>query len=57
MQMAITFLAVLGGLIFSVALALLTEQVIFGQLVRLFFSRQTATVPTVVLDVKTGERR
>jgi len=38
MQMAITFLAVVGGLIFSLAIALLAEEIIFGQVFRLFFA-------------------
>ena len=38
MQMAITFLAVVGGLIFSLAIALLAEEIIFGQVFRLFFT-------------------
>jgi hypothetical protein len=38
MQMAVTFLAVIGGLIFSLAIALLAEEIIFGQVFRLFFS-------------------
>jgi hypothetical protein len=52
MQMVITFMAVVAGLIFSVAVALLAEEFIFGQVFRLFFARhsvrqmvpQTATV-------------
>jgi len=49
MQMAITFMAVVGGLIFSLAIALLAEELIFGQVFRLFFApaklaRQTAAV-------------
>jgi hypothetical protein len=40
MQMAITFMAVVAGLIFSVAVALLAEELIFGQVFRLFFPRQ-----------------
>jgi hypothetical protein len=39
MQMAITFMAVVGGLIFSVTVALLAEELIFGQVFRLFFAR------------------
>jgi hypothetical protein len=39
MQMAITFLAVVGGLVFSVAVALLAEEFIFGQVIRVFFVR------------------
>ena len=38
MQMAITFLAVVGGLAFSLAIAVLAEEVIFGQVFRLFFA-------------------
>jgi len=48
MQMAITFMAVVAGMIFSLAVALLAEELIFGQVFRLFFAsgklaRQTAT--------------
>jgi hypothetical protein len=50
MQMVITFMAVVAGLIFSVAVALLAEEVIFGQVFRLFFSQQTAAL-------KTGQKR
>jgi hypothetical protein len=38
MQMAVTFIAVVGGLIFSLAVALLAEEIFFGQIFRLFFS-------------------
>jgi hypothetical protein len=38
MQMAITFMAVVAGMIFSLAVALLAEELIFGQVFRLFFS-------------------
>ena len=49
MQMAITFTAVVGGMVFSLAVALLAEELIFGQVFRLFFAprklaTQTATV-------------
>jgi hypothetical protein len=37
MQTAITFIAVVAGLIFSIAVALLAEELIFGQLFRLLF--------------------
>jgi hypothetical protein len=49
MQMAITFMAVVGGMIFSLAVALLTEELIFGQLFRLFFAR-------VAVQPKTEEK-
>ncbi len=42
MQMAITFMAVVAGMVFSLAVALLAEELIFGQVFRLFFARQTA---------------
>ena len=49
MQMVITFVAVVGGMIFSLAVALLAEELIFGQVFRLFFSQphiqQAQTVP------------
>ena len=38
MQMAITFMAVVAGLILSLVVALLAEELIFGQVFRLFFS-------------------
>ena len=39
MQLAITFIAVVAGMIFSLAVALLAEELIFGQVMRMFFSR------------------
>jgi hypothetical protein len=44
MQMAITFMAVVGGMVFSLAVALLAEELIFGQVFRLFFSQQAVAV-------------
>ncbi len=44
MQMAITFMAVMAGMIFSLAVALLAEELIFGQVFRLLFARQRAAV-------------
>lgn len=46
MQMLITFMAVVAGLIFSVAVALLAEELIFGQVFRLFFTRQAVPAKT-----------
>jgi hypothetical protein len=43
MQMAISFMAVVAGMVFSLAVALLAEELIFGQVFRLFFARQTTT--------------
>ncbi len=43
MQMAITFMAVVAGLVFSLAIALLAEELIFGQVFRIFFARQAVT--------------
>ena len=44
MQMAITFLAVVGGMIFSLAVAVLAEELIFGQVFRMFFAPQAVAV-------------
>jgi hypothetical protein len=40
MQQLITFMAVVGGLVFSIAVALLVEELIFGQVFKLFFKPQ-----------------
>ena len=50
MQMAITFLAVVAGLVFSIAIALLAEELIFGQVFRMFFAR-------TAVPVKSGQKR
>jgi hypothetical protein len=44
MQMAITFMAVVAGLVFSVAVALVVEELIFGQVFRMFFTPQAPRV-------------
>jgi hypothetical protein len=49
MQMAITFMAVVGGLVFSLAVALLAEELIFGQVFRLFFAPVKLARQSVVL--------
>jgi hypothetical protein len=48
--MAITFMAVVAGMVFSLSIALLAEELIFGQVFRLFFTRRTAAV-------KPGQKR
>jgi hypothetical protein len=40
MQQLITFLTVVGGLLFSLGVALLVEELIFGQVFKLFFRPQ-----------------
>ena len=50
MEMLITFMSVVAGLLFSVAIALLVEELIFGQVFRLFFTPQP-------VRVKTGQQR
>lgn len=59
MQMAITFMAVVAGLIFSLAVAVLTEELIFGRLMRLFFFQSAVhrgiVRPGVV--AKSGQQR
>jgi hypothetical protein len=54
MQAAITFMAVIGGLILSVGVALLAEELIFGQVIRVFFARRTVQ-QTAPLEV--GQKR
>lgn len=39
MQLAITFIAVVAGIAFSLAVAIVTEELIFGQLMRIFFTQ------------------
>lgn len=46
MQMLITFMAVVAGLLFSVAIALLVEEWIFGQVFRAFFTPQPVRTKT-----------
>jgi hypothetical protein len=50
MQLAITAIAVVAGMVFSLAVALLVEEFIFGEVFRLFFSRQA-------VRLKANERR
>jgi hypothetical protein len=50
MQMVITAIAVIAGMILSLAVALLAEELIFGQVIRLFFARQA-------VQVKPGQKR
>jgi len=40
MQLVITVMAVIAGMVFSVAVALMVEEFIFGEVFRLFFARQ-----------------
>ena len=39
MQLAITAMSVVAGLVFSVAVALFVEELIFGEVFRLFFAQ------------------
>jgi hypothetical protein len=39
MQLVITVIAVIAGMVFSVAVALVVEECIFGEVFRLFFAR------------------
>ncbi|HEY1272417.1 MAG TPA: hypothetical protein VGF08_10555 [Terriglobales bacterium] len=51
MQLAITAIAVIGGLVFSLAIAILMEELIFGELFRLFFAQRA------VARVRSGQRQ
>jgi hypothetical protein len=44
MQLAITAIAVIAGMVFSLAIALMVEEFIFGEVFRLFFARQVVRV-------------
>jgi hypothetical protein len=55
MQMAITFMAVIAGLVFSLAVALLAEELIFGQVFRLLFAQNKLARQAVA--VKAGQKR
>ena len=50
MQALITFITVVGGLLFSLAVAIVVEEFIFGQIFRLFFSapKPQVTHPALV---------
>jgi ABC-type enterobactin transport system permease subunit len=55
MQMAITLMAIIAGLIFSLAVALLAEEFIFGQIFRLFFA--PVKMAQEAIAVKTGQKQ
>jgi hypothetical protein len=55
MQMAITFMAVIAGLVFSLAVALLAEELIFGQVFRLFFA--PVKLARQAVQGKSGQKR
>lgn len=44
MQLVITAMAVIAGMVFSLAIALLVEELIFGKVFRVFFTRQAVSV-------------
>ena len=49
MQLVITFITVVGGLIFSVAVAVVVEEFIFGQIFRMFFTPPKASSRVPIL--------
>ena len=44
MELAITAIAIIAGMAFSLAVALLVEELIFGKVFRLIFGRQAVAV-------------
>jgi hypothetical protein len=48
MQLVITFITVVGGLIFSVAVAVVVEEFIFGQIFRMFFTPPKASTAPIL---------
>jgi hypothetical protein len=57
MQNAITFLTVVGGLVFSVSCALLVEELIFGGLFKLFFQQRPVPVPVERVHTQSRKQR
>ena len=51
MQLVMTAIAVTAGMIFSLAIAFLVEEFIFGKVFRVLFARQAAA------QVKSGQQR
>ena len=49
MQLVITFITVVGGLIFSLAVAVVVEEFIFGQIFRMFFTPPKSSPAVPVL--------
>jgi hypothetical protein len=49
MQALITFITVVGGLLFSLAVAIVVEEFIFGQIFRLFFAAPKPSIARPVL--------
>ena len=47
MQLVMTAIAVIAGLVFSLAIALLVEELIFGKVFRLFFKPRPIPVKAV----------
>jgi len=50
MQMLVTFMAVVGGMVFSLAVALLAEELIFGQVFRIFFAPRKLAAQRVAVQ-------
>jgi hypothetical protein len=50
MQIAIAFMAVVAGMVFSMAMALLAEELIFAQVMRRLFRRRP-------VELKSGHKR
>ena len=50
MELVFTTVAVIGGMTFSLAIAILVEELIFGQVFRIFFTPQP-------VRVKSGQQR
>jgi hypothetical protein len=50
MQSVITFITVVGGLLLSLAVAIVVEEFIFGQIFRIFFAppKSSATRPVLI---------
>lgn len=51
MQLVITVVAVTAGMVFSIAVALVAEELIFGEVFRLFFA------PQAVERIRAGQKK
>ena len=56
MQLLISFITVVGGLLFSLAVAIAVEEFIFGQIFRLFFTAPKPSTARPVLIRLTGHQ-
>ena len=57
MQALVTFITVVGGLLFSVAVAVVVEEFIFGQIFKMFFAPPKRSTGRPILVTWTAQRQ